>query len=208
MPKFYVVWKGRATGIFESWEDCQLQINGFKDAEYKSFKTRKLAEQAFNGNSKEFIGKNIFETELSEEQLILIGNPELDSISVDGAWNTNTGEVEYRGVETGTGKEIFRQGPFENGTNNIVEFLAIVHGLAMLKKQGKKTPIYSDSKTAISWVKHKKCATDREENETNEKLFNLIRRAEKWLEENEYETKVLKWETKAWGEIKADFGRK
>lgn len=208
MPKFYVVWKGRETGIFDNWEDCKTQIHGFKDAEYKSFKTKELAEQAFNGNSKEFIGKNFFETELSQEELLLLGEPELDSISVDGAWNTSTGKAEYRGVETRTGKQIFHQGPFNDGTNNIVEFLAIVHGLAFLKKQNKNIPIYTDSKTAISWVRSKKCGTEHKENEDNQELFNLIRRAEKWLEENDYEIKVLKWETKAWGEIKADFGRK
>lgn len=43
--------------------------------------------------------------------------------------------MEYRGVDTKTRKQIFIQGPFEEGTNNIGEFLAIVHGLALLKKR-------------------------------------------------------------------------
>ena len=93
--KYYVVWVGRQTGIFETWEDCNEQIFGFPKAQYKSFKTKELAEKAFNSSSKEFIGKDIFETVLTPEQLELIGEPIKDSISVDGAWNTATGIVEY-----------------------------------------------------------------------------------------------------------------
>ncbi len=89
--KYYVVWKGRQTGIFESWLDCQNQIHGFAGAEYKSFKTRQLAQKAFNNSSEEFIGKNIFETVLSEDQIKLIGEPVMDSIAVDGAWDISTG---------------------------------------------------------------------------------------------------------------------
>jgi ribonuclease HI len=35
-----------------------------------------------------------------------------------------------------------------------------------------------------------------------------MERAEKWLLSNEFSNEILKWETKAWGEIPADFGRK
>ena len=116
--------------------------------------------------------------------------------------------MEYRGVETKSKKEIFKQGPFEEGTNNIGEFLAIVHGLALLKKKKSNQVIYTDSKTAMSWVKKRKCNTKLEKSENNETLFDLIQRAEKWLNTNTYSTLIVKWETKAWGEIPADFGRK
>ena len=46
------------------------------------------------------------------------------------------------------------------------------------------------------------------ENKNHTELFDLIQRAEKWLNENDYSTKILKWETEVWGEIPADFGRK
>src|SRR5580704_12782684 len=147
--KFYVVWKGRQTGIFENWDDCHAQIQGFAGAEYKSFLTRRLAEEAFNGDSGDFIGKDIFEPELTEDQLKLIGEPVLDSISVDAAWNTFTGFVEYQGVETKTKRVLFHQGPFEDGTINIVEFLAIVHALAHCAQNNLLLPIYSDSRNAI-----------------------------------------------------------
>jgi ribonuclease HI len=206
--KYYVVWKGRQTGIFETWEDCNEQIFGYPKAVYKSFKTKELAEQAFNSSSKEFIGKDIFETELTEEQLKKIGDPIKDSISVDGAWNTSTGIVEYQGVHTETRKVLFKAGPFKDGTNNIVEFLAIVHALAYCKQKNIKLPIYSDSRNAIGWVRDKEARTNHDKSDENVKLFELIDRAIKWLNENTYENEILKWETKAWGENPADFGRK
>lgn len=206
--KYYVVWVGRQTGIFETWEDCNEQIFGYPKAVYKSFKTKELAEQALNSSSKEFIGKDIFETELTEDQLKKIGDPIKDSISVDGAWNTTTGIVEYQGVHTETGKVLFKAGPFEDGTNNIVEFLAIVHALAYCKEKEIKLPIYSDSRNAIGWVRDKEARTNHEKSDKNVKLFELIDRAIKWLNENTYKNEILKWETRAWGENPADFGRK
>lgn len=206
--KYYVVWVGRKTGIFETWEDCNKQIFGFPKAVFKSFKTKELAEQAYNSSSKEFIGKDIFETELTDEQLAIIGEPIKDSISVDGAWNTSTGVVEYQGVHTESGKVLFKAGPFEDGTNNIVEFLAIVHALAYCKQKNIMLPVYSDSRNAIGWVRDKEVRTNHDKSEKNSKLFELIERAIKWLNQNTYENEILKWETKAWGENPADFGRK
>ena len=206
--KFYVVWKGRKTGVFSNWEECKNQISGFPQAVYKSFKTLQLAEQAYKSSSKEFIGKTFFESTLTEEQIKLIGEPIENSICVDGAWNIQTGIVEYQGVHTTTKKELFRKGPFEDGTINIVEFLAIVHALAYCKQNNLNTPIYSDSRNAIKWVNDKEVRTLHKKSEKNKMLFDLIDRAVKWLKENKFENKILKWETQAWGENPADFGRK
>ena len=119
----------------------------------------------------------------------------------------NPGAMEYRGVHVASRQEIFHFGPMY-GTNNIGEFLAIVHGLALLKQKGFDMPIYSDSVNAINWIKQKKCKTKLPRDAKTEELFHLIERAEKWLRENTYTTRILKWETKQWGEIPADFGRK
>lgn len=67
------------------------------------------------------------------------------------------------------------------GTNNIGEFLALVHGLALLKQKGFDMPIYSDSANAISWVKQKKCKTKLSRTAETEALFVLIERAENGL---------------------------
>lgn len=207
--KYYTVWKGHKTGVFESWDDCKAQIKNFEDAQYKSFTTFEAAKKALNGNYKDYIGKsNKFKSELSEEQLKKIGQPNYNSIAVDAASSGNPGKMEYRGVDTKTKRQLFIQGPFEEGTNNIGEFLAIVHGLAFLKQKNSSRILYTDSKTAISWVKKKKCNTKLECNDKNKALFELIDRATSWLKSNTYTTTIVKWETKAWGEIPADFGRK
>ena len=206
--KYYAVWKGHHPGVFESWDDCKAQIKDYQGAQYKSFATFDAAKQALKGNYKDYIIKGKFKSELSEAQLKKIGQPNYDSISVDAASSGNPGKMEYRGVDTKTKKQLFIQGPFEEGTNNIGEFLAIVHGLALLKKNDSKKIIYTDSKTAISWVKKKTCNTKLVKNSKNEKLFDLIERAVVWLKSNSFSTPIVKWETKAWGEIPADFGRK
>ena len=206
--KYYVVWKGIETGVFTSWTECEKQIKGYTGAVYKSFKSKELAEKAFKSESRQFIGNNIFISELTEEQKILIGKPIPDSLSVDAACSGNPGILEYRGVDTKTGIELFRQGPFPEGTVNIGEFLALVHGLAYLKKIKSNIPIYSDSRTAIKWVKTKVVKTKLQRTPKNEELFKLVDRAVNWLHNNTFPNIILKWETAAWGEIPADFGRK
>ena len=205
--KFYVVWEGKKRGVFETWKECQKQIEGFKGARYKSFMNRKNAEEAFKKNYEDYIGKNIVDSILTEEQLIIIGEPVLNSIAVDGACN-NKGDSEYKGVYTDTETELFIQGPFKGGSNNIMEFLALVHALAFCKKHKLDLPIYSDSRIAINWVRKKYINTSIKKTKDNEKVFELIDRALKWLKKHSYKNKILKWETKAWGEIPADFGRK
>jgi ribonuclease HI len=208
-PKYYVVWKGRETGIFSSWEDCKAQTNGFDGAVFKSFESKELAEEAFIESSSQYVGKNKkLISSLSKEELAVIGEPIDDAIAVDGAWDNTTGLVEYQGVHFKTKEVLFHLGPLEDGTINIVEFLAIVHALALSKQKDLKIPIYSDSRIALGWIKDKKARTNHPPSEKNKKLFEMIVRAEKWLENNTYENELLKWETKAWGENPADFGRK
>ena len=136
------------------------------------------------------------------------GQPNYNSISVDAASSGNPGKMEYRGVDTKTKKELFKQGPFDQATNNIGEFLAIVHALALIKKLNSDKIIYTDSLTALSWIKKKICNTKLDRTEINEPVFELVDRAINWLKMNNYKTVIVKWETKAWGEIPADFGRK
>lgn len=204
--KYYVVWDGHHTGIFDSWETCKVQINGYKGAKYKSFSSKEEAVKAFDNNYSDYITK----AKKHQKQTLLEVNslPLWESISVDAACSGNPGMMEYQGVETNTGKRIFHYGPVPHGTNNIGEFLALVHGLAHLKKIGSALPIYSDSKIAIAWINAKKCRTKLELNTDTQKLHSMIKRAENWLGSNQYRTKILKWETKQWGEIPADFGRK
>jgi len=206
--KFYVVWYGHRTGVFPTWDDCKAAINGVKGAQYKSFLTFDEAKKAYSKEYADYKGKNTKKKTLTKEELEKIGEPNLYTISVDAASSGNPGIMEYRGVDTQTHKQLFHQGPFLQGTNNVGEFLALVHGIAYLKQQKSDRNIYSDSRIAIGWVKKKRCNTKLKRTSKNKAVFELVNRAEVWLKNNSYTTTIIKWETKAWGEIPADFGRK
>jgi len=205
--KYYVVWEGHQTGIFDKWDKCKKQVDGYTGAKYKGFATLEEAKAAIGGNPWSYFGKTAKAPDTSELRK-LYGEPPKQAICVDAACSGNPGIIEYRGVNMETGQEIFHRGPFPEGTNNIGEFLAIVSGLVYLKQNGLSLPLYSDSRNAIAWVKAKKTATLLKPNAKNKDLFDLLDRAVAWLHNNTYETRILKWETKAWGEIPADFGRK
>ena len=217
--KYYVVWEGKNPGVYNTWAECQAQTDHYTGAKYKSYESKAAAETAFkagwkgnwgtgaaasgkSGTSKS--GKSWSRSagvETSEEI-------DYDSISVDVGTRGNPGPVEYKGVDTQTGDVIFSCGPIRKGTNNLGEFLAIVHALAHLKQEGSSKTVYSDSVNAMKWVKQKKVATTLPRDASTEEIWQLIDRAESWLRSHSYDNKVLKWQTKSWGEIKADYGRK
>lgn len=213
---FYVVWQGRETGVFESWAACEQQVKGVA-AKYKGFATRAEAEKALAEGADKYITprstvnkqehnavsvKDLPPTEMQQHGVTL------PALAVDAACSGNPGKMEFRGVIADTGTEVFHRGPYIGGTNNIGEFLAIVLGLAYLKKHNLPWVLYSDSKTAIAWIRQKKCKTQLEWNTNNQDLFLAVRAAEKWLADNTWTTTIHKWETEKWGEIPADFGRK
>jgi ribonuclease HI len=201
--KYYVVWKGVNPGIYGSWTECQLQIKGYEGAIYKSFESQEEASVAFGRSPWNYIGQESRAKSFDGKPPYIV-----KSLAVDAACSGNPGNMEYRGVYVETGRQLFRVGPMKQGTNNVGEFLALVHGLALFKKSGCTMPVYSDSRNAIGWVKQKKCRTKLERTAINAPVFDLIERAEKWLNTNDYSNEILKWETSEWGEIPADFGRK
>ena len=209
--RFYVVWQGRNPGVYSRWEDCKKEIEGSNGAKYKGFPDRTSAERAFMEGPDNYWGKEItpmIDLSTAKEK------PVSPAVAVDAACSGNPGKMEYQGVlvdfSTTPSKklDLFKSPVFENGTNNIGEFLAIVHAVALQKKEGWHFPVYSDSYNAQLWVKQKKCKTKLQRNADNEYLFELVARAEKWLENNTIDVPVLKWKTEIWGEIPADFGRK
>ncbi|MDY5947583.1 MAG: RNase H family protein [Prevotella sp.] len=129
--------------------------------------------------------------------------------AVDAACSGNPGPMEYQAIDLATGAQVFHYGPV-HGTNNIGEFLAIVHALALLDTQGVRVKtISSDSHNAILWVKKRQCKTKLERTPQTAPLYAVIARAEAWLRQHPVlQNAVVKWETKLWGEVPADFGRK
>ena len=212
--KYYVVWEGRKPGIYTDWADCLQQVNGYSHPVFKSFKSKEIAEQAWKEGPEKYMSDHYVEpgtfSNKKDKKEIDANSPRIirRALAVDAACSGNPGPLEYQGVDVGTRKVIFKQGPFPLGTVNIGEFLALVHGLAYLKQQGSKMPVYTDSRTAMSWVKKKAIKTNLERNEKTEELFKLVDRAILWLKNNTWENPILKWETENWGEIPADFGRK
>ena len=224
--KYYVVWHGTEPGIYASWDECRSRVEGVTGAVYKAFNTAEEAEEAYYGHAADYMGKKESRmpsapSPASREigtanppswrtDTVLPLPPEVtaDALAVDAACSGNPGQMEYRGVYLKTGQEVFHFGPVY-GTNNIGEFLAIVHALALLKQKGVNLTVYSDSRNAMLWVKRKQCRTKLPRTPRTEELFCLIARAEAWLKNNTYaDIPLLKWETRRWGEVPADFGRK
>lgn len=204
--KYYVVWEGIKPGIYKTWEECLSQVKAFPAAKYKSFLTLIEAEQAYK-SPYHFVAKKAAQSAvISRNWKTVVPR---NSIAVDAACSGNPGDMEYQGVDPYTGNLIFHQGPFKEGTNNIGEFLAIVHALAYFKKNNMPdASIYTDSKTAMSWVKRKVANTKLDFNARNQAIKDLLIRAQLWLVDNSYKNPIVKWETEIWGEIPADFGRK
>lgn len=218
--KYYVVWEGKTPGVYGTWAECQAQTDHYTGAKYKSYESKAAAEAAYKAGWKGNWGTGAAASGAAKSNKPTGGGYkrsssvetsaeiDYDSISVDVGTRGNPGPVEYKGVDTQTGDIIFSCGPIKKGTNNIGEFLAIVHALAHLKKEGSSRTVYSDSVNALKWVKQKKVATTLPRDASTEEIWALIDRAERWLQSNTYDNKLLKWQTKEWGEIKADYGRK
>ncbi|MDE6271351.1 MAG: ribonuclease H family protein [Muribaculaceae bacterium] len=209
--KYYVVWEGRAPGVYDSWEEAEDQVKGYPGARYRAFTDKDTAVEMFRrgpgsdmdmiraiaGHAREAVNYEAF--------------PEirLDAIAVDGACSKNPGPMEYRGVWVATGEEVFRVGPLAGGTNNIGEYLAIIHAAALLRQKGLTgVPIYSDSRTAQAWIRAGRARTTVQRTAENGKLMDILERGNAWLAANRIANPILKWDTERWGEIPADFGRK
>lgn len=234
--KYYVVWQGRQPGIYENWEDCLAQVHKASGARYKAFESKAEAQAAYDKGKKKVAQdappktaaassrgaatkvsprkKGSSKGELqnppdyrNDTVLPLPMEVPATAIAVDAACSGNPGMMEYRGVDLATGAEVFHFGPLF-GTNNIGEFLAIVHALAWMKQTGQHRIIYSDSRNAMLWVKKRKCKTTLAPSARSAAVLEMVRRGEEWLTAHGVNQEIRKWDTKQWGEIPADFGRK
>lgn len=214
--KYYVVWEGRAPGIYTDWDECKAQIENWPGAKYKSFPDQDAATEAFRSDPGAFLIFKAMARHAKEEAeagrtLRYADNPAIaaGAWAVDAACAGNPGPMEYRCVRVDDGTEVFHLGPLDDGTNNIGEYLAIIHAAALLAQRGDtRTPIYSDSRIAQSWVRNRGSRTKLEHTPRNARIFELLARADRWIQTHTIPNPILKWDTDAWGEIPADFGRK
>lgn len=211
--KYYVVWQGEKPGIYTTWAECERQVKGVAGARYKAFPTAAAAREAFQKGAPpqtKKSGDGLISAHQKAQVASLHYSSEIiqDAYAVDAACSGNPGMMEYRGVDVKSRIQLFHFGPIW-GTNNIGEFLAIVHALALQTQQKTNFPIYSDSRNALLWVRAGKCRTKLERNDKTLQVYNLIERAEAWLQTHKWQHfQILKWHTSRWGEIPADFGRK
>lgn len=209
--KYYVVWNGLHTGIYDSWEECKASVANYPGARYKSFPSLEEATEAYRGDPNDHMGiiRSIAAHTSRAVNYEAIPDIRLDALAVDAACSRNPGPVEYRGVWVSSGIEEFRVGPLEGGTNNIGEYLAIVHALALLERRGlTAVPVYSDSRTGLAWLRARAARTTLTPTPRNARVLELVSRANHWLATHHPSNPVLKWDTETWGEIPADFGRK
>lgn len=216
--KYYVVLKGRQPGVYDNLDDAMEQVDNFPGASFKSFNSPQEAAEAFRKaeirSDRDDIGNLLLNS--SRTNIPSAGKPDyfsfpeidLNAWAVDASCLGNPGTMEYRGVELMTGRELFRVGPFPKSTNNIGEFLAIVHAMALMLQKGENHTIYSDSVTGMAWVRNRKVKTQLTRSQENEKSFQMMERALSWLNSHSFRPKILKWQTELWGEVPADFGRK
>lgn len=210
--KFYVVWVGREEGVFDDWDLVAELVDGFPGAKYKSFSSREKALEAYrSGPERDEMGALLMGMRRREGQAgdyMMIAEVDKTAWAVDAACSGNPGPTEYQCIDLATGKQVFHFGPIPGATNNIGEFLAIVHALALMWRKGERHPLYSDSRTAISWVANGAPRTKLERTASNRLAFDLLDRACVWLNTHSFRVPLLKWDTEHWGEIPADFGRK
>lgn len=208
MAKYYGVWIGRNPGVYESWDDCKAQVDKYPNAKFSKLNatTKEEALIEFNGNAKP---SEKLAHALSPGVPLKTSKPTNKILTVDGAANGIS--CEYQAVWT-TGEKVFASKVYQGGTNNIAEFLGLVSAIQYLHENNLPLVIYTDSVTAIAWVRNKSAnTTARNTGKATEELDELITKAEQYLithSEVVKEAQILKWETKQWGEIPADYGRK
>lgn len=192
---YYVVSKGRTTGIFTSWEECNAQVKGFAGGKFRGFLTQAEADAAW--------------VAVAAPVPVEVIPPALlaNSLVTKATWHPVTKAVEYQGVLYPSRQVAFRVGPYQQGTNYLAEFLALVHALAYCKQQNLALPIYSESQPALDWVRQGAVHTSYQCTLDNQQLFALVDRAEAWLKANTYPNQLLRWYSRQWGENPADFGR-
>lgn len=217
--KYYVVFRGHNPGVYDNWDEVKEQTQGFPGAVFKGYGTSEEATEAYRNFSGTEDRAELFRLisgtasrsgSSSPSLTSLSDNPEIDSDAwaVDASCLGNPGKMEYRCVDLKTGKVVFQMGPFDDATNNIGEYLALVHAMALMAKKGEWHNIYSDSKTAMSWWRNRRIKTRLQQTERNSKIFELLARASVWVNTHHFPGRVMKWQTERWGEIPADYGRK
>lgn len=199
--KFYVVWVGKKPGVYSTWAECEAQVKGVFGAKFKAYATIELATTALRKPP-------FWEPSATTQQNRRAADLPKSFLCVDAACSGSPGPVEWRVVLFPGNKTVLKKGPFNYGSNNIGEFLALVDAIEFRQNQDLEMSIYTDSITALAWVRDKRCKTTLNIKDHNQQLANLIQTAESFLRTSADSRNLKKWDTGVWGEIPADYGRK
>jgi ribonuclease HI len=163
--KYYVVWQGRETGIFNDWASCKKQIDHFPGARYKSFTTQQEAQAAFKAG----VGKSTTTTKSVSNGfkkapgIKTYTEADIKAIQVDTKIYTDGG-CEPNPGKAGSGMAVYRNEQLAelwyglynpHGTNNTAELNALCQAMRMAEqelKHKRSVVIFCDSKYAIQCI--------------------------------------------------------
>lgn len=168
--KVYAVRKGRQTGIFDTWAECQRQVTGFSGAEFKSFGTLAEAEAFLRGTEaqKESVGSRSGEKEAGRKTIVLTEvlagvenqiemGQDAAIAYVDGSFDKLSGDFSYGMVILYQGQEKKFCQRFHNpelaGMHNVAGEIKGAEAAMRyaLSKQLKKIVIYHDYEGIAKW---------------------------------------------------------
>jgi ribonuclease HI len=148
-PKFYAVRKGYKPGIYRTWDECRVQVEGFGGAQFKSFPTEREAADYIAGIT---VAKPTAKTAPTEEP-VHNSSPELNSSQVvifaDGACIGNPGPGGYGVVILQGSRRRELSGGFRLTTNNRMEIMGCIAGLSAIDEPS-EIALYSDSRYVVN----------------------------------------------------------
>ncbi len=162
--KYYVIWKGGQTGIFDNWPQVQQLTAGRADAQYMGFPSKAEAEAAFADTYTKALMKRSLakgnsassKASTTAQSSKSLGNAADINIYCDGACSPNPGKS-GTGIAIYQGKQLTElwYGLYQaDGTNNTAELNGMLEAfkLAQHYVDQQQVQILSDSKYSIDCI--------------------------------------------------------
>jgi ribonuclease HI len=161
MSKYYAVKNGIKPGVYTNWNDAKMQVNGFKGAIYKSFKTIEEADfYMLHEDVKIIINKPDKQKSKLNRETIKLDNKIDLLIYTDGSCKNNIGGYGIvlihnpnTLISSNKHSEFHDKVPYDHATNNIAELYAIQQALLLcMEYKDNKIILRTDSNYSIEAV--------------------------------------------------------